>query len=310
MIRLLTAAALAALVAAGFVGLRLAASQDREIHTRPEYAFRPATPGLPGVPGAPNTSAPPKAAASDADRERVRQFWAVYKAATAEKQAGRWEKAIEGYRKAVELNPTHWDAYYYLGNALMETGRFREAEQAYLRLAKSDPQAARAYSALGALYSDPRAGTLFDLKKADREYHRAWRNNADESGSVLRLGEVAVAAGDFQKAREHLEAAGRTNFKSVSARFLLGYIAWKEGDLERARTLFRSAAKLTEVQKPPGGVLGEGDTKLPGYRAMVRPGQRGLFDGFIRQLWADRDGSPERMARLYKEVEHYIAALP
>jgi tetratricopeptide (TPR) repeat protein len=247
---------------------------------------------------------------SEADRQRIRAFWAIYQQATEEKQARQWEEAARDYRKALELDPQHWDSLYYLGNALMELRRYEEAERAYARLAASDPQAARAYSALGALYSNPNATGLFDLRKAEQEYTRAWRANADESGSVLRLGEVAVAAGEMARAQEYLQAAGRTNFKSVSAHFLQGYLAWKAGQRERARTLFARSIELTKVSKPPAGVLGEGDTRLPGYQAMVLPGQRGLFDGFIAELWKNHDTGDARLNGLYKRVDGFIRSLP
>jgi tetratricopeptide (TPR) repeat protein len=249
-------------------------------------------------------------ALSEADRGRIREFWKVYERATQKKQAGQWAQAERDYRNALELNPGHWDSLYYLGNARMELGRYAEAEQAYLKLAEADSQAARAYSALGALYSDPKAGSMFDLKKAEREYTRAWRANADESGSVLRLGEVALAAGQNAKAKEYLEAAGRTNFKSVNASFLLGYLAWESNDSVHAMEQFRQAIALTKENKPPGGVLGEGDTRLPDNRALTLPGQRGLFDALIATLWIDKDTSQDHASRLYRQVRDLIEQLP
>lgn len=246
---------------------------------------------------------------SSAERHRIATFWSVYRQATAEKKAGQWDAAVREYRMALDLDPSHWDALYYLGNCLVELKRYPEAQRAYTRLAASDNVAARAHSALGALYSRPDAGQLFDLRKAAREYELAQHANADESGSVLRLGEVALAAGDLNTASEYLNAAGRTNFKSVNAAFLLGYVAWSKGDTKQAISQFRAAAALTKAQKPPAGVLGEGDTKLAGHQAMTLPGQRGLFDGFVGKLWSNRDAAPGRMDSLYAEVKSYLASI-
>lgn len=250
------------------------------------------------------------AALSAESRQRIKAFWAIYQQATEERQKGQWKAAARDYQKALALQPDHWDSLYYLGAALMEQKQYAAAEQAYLRLAAFDSQAARAYSALGALYANPNAGRLFDLKQAAREYERARRANADESGSVLRLGEVALASGEIARAQEYLQAAGRTNFKSVNAPFLLGYIAWETGDRSSALALYRQAITQTKVQKPPAGVLGEGDTKLPGYQAMVLPGQRGMFDAFVAALWQDKDVNTAKMERHYRRVRAFLRSLP
>lgn len=246
---------------------------------------------------------------SDAHRKRVLEFWSVYQQASEARQARRWQEAAAGYRKALELQPDHWDSLYYLGTVLMEQKRYSEAEEAFLRLAASDRTAARGHSALAELYSNPNAGALFDLRRAAAEYELARRNNADESGSVLRLGEVALAQGDRTRASDYLSAASRTNFKSVGAFFLRGYLAWQRGDRRQAQALYRHALDLTRVQKPPKGVLGEGDTQLKGHVAMVLPGQHGLFDQFVAQLWKS-GGSEAAMDGAYRRLQAFIASLP
>jgi len=249
--------------------------------------------------------APPSASriapASAESRARVEEFWSVYQTATREKQMGRWESAARHYRRSSKLDPDHWDSLYYLGNCLVELGRFEEARQSYSRLADSDPQAARAYSALGYLHSNPRAGSLFDLAEAERMYHQAQHSNGDESGSVLRLGEVCLAAGKVEKSREYLSAAAATNPKSVSARLLLAYIHRQSGDPDGGGAYFRQAVSLASKQKPVEIGLGEGDTKLPGARAMVRTTIRGLFDDLTDSLVRDSAAgspSPEQYERM------------
>lgn len=257
----------------------------------------------------PLPAAPAYASGQQADHVRVVEFWQIYQRATRAKQEGQWETAVTEYRKALALDPSHWDSLYYLGNSLCELGRYPEALEAYQKLAASDQVAARAYSALGALRSNPAAGKLFDLAEAERMYEKARGSNGDESGSVLRLGEVTLAAGKWSQAAEYLAAAARTNFKSVNAPFLQGYLAWRSGDRRKAESQFAAAVALTREQKPPRGVLGEGDTKLPAYRAMVRPGSRSLFDGLTAALWLNRDTSPQRVEQAYREVDRFVATL-
>ncbi|HZT42882.1 MAG TPA: tetratricopeptide repeat protein [Chthonomonadaceae bacterium] len=265
--------------------------------------------------GPTETGSPPGAGASGAaltaaERTRIESFWAIYRQASQEKQAGRWAEAVRDYRQALQLNPSHWDTLYYLGGGLVQLRRYRDAEAAYRRLVAAENQPARAHAALGALYANPSAGPLFDLAKAEREFQAARRANADESGPILRLGEVALAAGETARAREYLQAAGRTNFKSVTAPFLLGYIAWRDGDARQALTLFGKAISLTQEQPPPAGVLGEGDTRLKGHRAMVLPEQQDLFDGFVAELWQQKATDEAHMTPLYMRIENYLQRLP
>ncbi|HET6382243.1 MAG TPA: tetratricopeptide repeat protein [Armatimonadota bacterium] len=247
------------------------------------------------------------AAAQSPAHQREVDFWAVYGRATDERLNHQWDAAARDYRQALALNPNHWDSLYYLGGVLMELGHYADARDSFMRLANAN-HSARAHAQLGALYATPAAGSLFDLGRAAREFRLARASNGDESGSLLELGEVALAAGHDKQAQELLADAGRTDFRSVPAHFLLGYVRWKHGDAAGAREAMMQALALRKGQKPPAGAPGEGDTRLPGHASMSESQKGELFTPVMAAFWRAKGVGEERP--LYAGVESYIRNLP
>jgi lipopolysaccharide biosynthesis regulator YciM len=77
------------------------------------------------------------------------------------------------------------------------------------------------------------ARTKSDLQSAERSLEKAQAINPEETGTMLILGEVAIAMGDAAKAERRLEWVCSTNARAVGAFFLRAYIAWKKGDVRR-----------------------------------------------------------------------------
>ncbi len=78
--------------------------------------------------------APAPAAASDP--AAAQQF---LQAGAQAHDAGRFEEAMAQLRQALDLDPNLWQAYQYLGNALLQTGRATEALGCYEKLLEINP---------------------------------------------------------------------------------------------------------------------------------------------------------------------------
>ncbi len=205
-----------------------------------------------------------------AEEARIREFWEVYRQATDYRVAGNTKSAAEFYAKALELNPQHEDALYYLGNMYLELGRYPEAETTWEHLVLVNPGSSRAHSRLGDLHFCREPGATVDLTRAEAEFQRALEINREETGPVLHLGEIALVRGSLADARYYLDAVIGANSGSVEAHFLKGYVAWREGDRRQAAALFAKAVELARPPTPAGGVSGEGDTKR-GLAPVVAP---------------------------------------
>jgi hypothetical protein len=196
------------------------------------------------------------------DRDRVRQFWSVYREATAQRIAREPQRAAATYARALELNPRHEDALYYAGSMRLELGEYVGAAQAWRRLLDVNASSARTHSQLGALYACLDRGAPFQLDSAEWHLRRAHELNKEENGPLVRLAEVALMRGDRVSSRRDLTAVLRTDASNATAHFYMGYLALRDKDLPASREELRraSGAGLTPP-RPVGAASGEGDTK-------------------------------------------------
>ena len=243
----------------------------------------------------------------------VREFWETYRAATRLRMDGQFAAARDAYRRALEFNPRHEDALYYMGGMELELGRYAEARSAWQHLVELNPGSARTHSRLGDLYTCADSGAPRNLGTAEAEYRRALELNREETGPVLRLGELALIRGNLAGATSYLDTVIGSHAKSLDAHFLEGYVAWKRAQPERAAALFRATVQLARAAPPPvepAHLPGEGDTKRGSAPAVVATSRCELFHISPEQLSdvGDQD-LMNRMNDMYRRLEARIARL-
>jgi enediyne biosynthesis protein E4 len=210
------------------------------------------------------------------ERERVTRFWAALREATRLRVAGKLEAAAASYREALRYDPAHEDALYYLGNVQLALGDAAGARASWTELVRIAPRSGRTHQRLGDLSLCLQRPGLVDLVEAEDRFSRAQQINLEETGPLVRLGEVALLRGDRALARERLEAATASNPKAALAWLLLGWMAEEEGDQERAVELFGKAVEAVEVAAPSAQPAGEGDTRAGGAMLAGQTTCRGL----------------------------------
>lgn len=199
--------------------------------------------------------------AGEQERERVRLFWEHFRSATRHRVAGRQEEAAAGYTRALEFDDTHQDALYYAGNVQLELGRYAEAARAWERLVELNPSSARGHARLGDLRLCVDDGEVRDLPRARASFERALRINSEQTGPLLRLGQIALVEGRMEAAGEYFAAVLGSHATSAEAHFFSGFVAWKAGDGTAAAPHFAQAIAAGEGVQPAGPVVGEGDTR-------------------------------------------------
>lgn len=63
-----------------------------------------------------------------------------------------YEKAVEEFKKAVEINPNYADAYHNLGNTYIEMGKIEEALESYQKAVSINPNLWQSYQNIAAIY--------------------------------------------------------------------------------------------------------------------------------------------------------------
>lgn len=246
---------------------------------------------------------------TDAHKAQVRRFWELYNRATDLRLQGQWQAAAGQYQEALAIDGKHEDALYYLGNAFFELGRYGEAADTWRRLVETNPtQSSRAHAQLGMLHSCGAPGTPFDLTLAERELHLALAINKEESGPVIKLGEVALLRGDRRQALEYLSAGRNLNFKSVQAHYLIGYLKWAAGDAAGAHAELKQAAEFALAAKPPPEASGEGDTRTKGPLLAKGVGSRGLLTAHWKGLddWPKDAVTPAKVEEEYRRFDQRL----
>lgn len=243
-----------------------------------------------------------------AEKEKIQQFWELYRQATQYRLAGNMEDAAEAYSEALTFNEKHEGTLYYMGNVYFELGKYEKAEKAWQRLIKINPYSTRAHFQLGDLYISYKEEKFFNIDAAEAEYLRVLEINKEETGPTLRLGYVALIRGDLSKTQRYFEAVIGSNYKSVEAHFINGYVAWKRGNPQMALTLLNKAGKYSQQELPVTGVLGEGDKKT-GLTFSLSESSRhqNLFEVFLRDLSKmDEVNISQEMDNRYEELDAFL----
>lgn len=250
-------------------------------------------------------------AAAMASTDTGRGFWIEFRTASSARVAGNLVEARNGYQRALASNPTHEDALYSLGNVSLELGEYANAESAWTRLVKVNPLSARAHSRLGDYFACIDRGAERDLVRAAAEYSQAKQINGEETGPILRLGEVAVLRGDLTGAAKHFDAVVGSHARSVEAQYLSGYAAWKQGRKSQALARFQAAAVLASEEPPAPIVAGEGDTKRKGGAPQLASTTRcrPLNNLIALPTAADVGGTTARMEASYRQLETQLTKL-
>lgn len=126
-------------------------------------------------------------------------------------QIGRFDQAIEYYKRGVVINPQNFQGNIVLANALFDSQRFDEAESYYAKALQINPNDANARTDLGTTFVErPNP----NYSRAIEEFQRARQADPNHLPSLYYLGIATLRKGDRDGARKilaDLEKAGPTS---------------------------------------------------------------------------------------------------
>jgi len=231
------------------------------------------------------------------ERARRAEFWAAHRAAMdALKVDGDVETAERLFRRALELDPDHEDARYYLANSLASQGRLDAALDQLDALRRSHPGSHRAHKQWGVLRARS-ATTAADLDAAEAALERALELNLEETGALLALAEIDLLRGRDREADRRLELVVRTHPRSVAGLFLRGYLAYARGAAAASRSLLAAARAARGEDRVPAGAAAEGEVRRRMHEEQTP----------LSEFWQAWDGETEP-ERAYAALRLRLAA--
>jgi Flp pilus assembly protein TadD len=154
---------------------------------------------------------------------------AWYSLGVAYFELGRYQEAVEAYKEALRLKPDDAAAWNNLGNAYSDLGRYQEAIQAYKEALRLEPDNAVPWKNLGVVYRQ--LGRHEEAVNAEKE---AIRLEPDDPVAWADLGFAYLMLRRFQEALDASKEALRLNPDYPKAWAALGAAYWGLGNRSEA----------------------------------------------------------------------------
>ncbi len=113
-----------------------------------------------------------------------------------------YQKAIEEFNKAIQLNPNYADAYHNLANTFLQSGQPEKAIASYQKSLEINPTIWQSHLALGAIYFDQK-----DYQQAKSHILEAISIKPNNPDLYSNLGLIYLKIGDYEKAVSSLNKA-------------------------------------------------------------------------------------------------------
>lgn len=159
---------------------------------------------------------------------------------------GDYEKAMEFFRDAIDLDPSNAqakagfsEALAIKGNDLLLKDQAETAKGVFLEALKLDPKNAAAYFGLGDVYAE-----LDQTAEAIASYERSLENNKDLTEIYVPLGILYYQSGEIAKADNLLTKALAFSGESAETQFFVGLVRSSQNRSEEALAAFQKASSL------------------------------------------------------------------
>ncbi|MBD3291671.1 MAG: tetratricopeptide repeat protein [Armatimonadia bacterium] len=173
-----------------------------------------------------------------------------YASASIYHDAGEYDKAVEQYRKTLELAPDFPGILPHLANALTSAGRFDEAQEMVDRALAESPADARTHWALGVLHAE-----RDDYEKAECALREAVELNPESLKARRSLGWVLDAEERHEEAVEQFEKALEIVPGDAWTHLNLGYALHDMNRLDEAVAHLSEAFEYYQTDPEAFGVL-------------------------------------------------------
>ncbi|MBM4121733.1 MAG: tetratricopeptide repeat protein [Nitrospira sp.] len=180
--------------------------------------------------------------------EQLKKAEGYYQEGAANLDSDR-QKAFLSFGKAIQENPNHRNAHYYVGHIYALQGKYKEAEEELRVVLRIDPDYSDAYNYLRQVL------TVQDRwQEAIKAYRRALSNRlyATPDMALFKLGQALAHEGDMSGAAEAFEDAllvSPPNVKPAMTYLELGRAYYHLGYDTKAREALSRVAQLDDKER-------------------------------------------------------------
>ncbi|PYR59769.1 MAG: hypothetical protein DMF85_06930, partial [Acidobacteria bacterium] len=214
---------------------------------------------------------------------------AVINMANAYRRLGRDDDALVGYRRFLDLDPKNAQVRYEIAQILIDRAQYAEARAELQRALELQPSMAAARNALGVV-----ALKQGDLRDAEAEIQRALNEKPDVALAHFNLALLAEQRGDLRAAAAEYQRELELHAQNFKAAFNLGKLYERMGDAASQEAAYRSAIDINPQ-------FGEGYF----YLAKLYLDQGRRFDEAVMLAKKGLDVAPRSP---YAPLGHYVLA--
>lgn len=184
--------------------------------------------------------------------------------ALSHQKRGEKEKAVEGYRKIIEMDPMNVEAHTNLGVIYKDMGKLGQAVKEFQMVISMHPRHENAHNNLGVIFY-----IRENLKKAIQEFRKVLDINPKNKEAYINLGVIYKKRNQTGKAKKMFENALSIDLHSPEAYYNLGLISEESGDIKKAISCYQkfidfsgsTYPKLTAKVKSHLEMLSQSQTK-------------------------------------------------
>ncbi len=145
------------------------------------------------------------------------------------------EKQLNDAQEAIKENPKDLRAHLMLGITYSQMGKFKEAEDVYLKVIKADKKMTKAYYLLALNYEkQEQTDKAIDMLKKQK----------DEQ-SLHQLGRLYINEKEYEKAKDTLKKAVKKRETASDTLYYLGYAYERTNEKDKALKYYKEALKYS-----------------------------------------------------------------
>ena len=150
-----------------------------------------------------------------------------------------YDKAIEIFKKAVELNPDDYLNWYWLGRSYNDNEQYQEAINSGLKATQLNPDYAGNWFELGGAYRDNK-----QYQNAINSYLKATQLNPNDDEYFVSLGWVYYDMELYKDAMQSFIEALKLNASNSNAYYGIGKIFMESSQYDKAKDAIKKAIEL------------------------------------------------------------------